>query len=92
VDAAGDFRGGGVPFAGVRDGKLPDVRLFLSCGGTGDLEKRLLAGTLEMVDRLKRAGFPEDRMEVHVEGWAEHNEESWERMVPRMLKFFFGRR
>lgn len=73
-------------------GQLPDVRLFLSCGGTGDLEKRLLAGTLEMVDRLKCVGFPEDRMEVHVEGWAEHNEESWERMVPRMLKFFFGRR
>lgn len=76
--------------AASRD-NLPDISLFLSCGGAGKLEEELLQGTLKMVDALKKAGFPDERMSVRIEAWAEHNEAAWERMTPFWLKFLLGR-
>ena len=71
-------------------GRLPAVKLFLSCGGAEGLEADLLAGTLKMADLLKKAGFPEKNMTVRIESWAEHNEEAWARMTPHWLRFLFG--
>ncbi len=70
---------------------LPDIRLFLSCGGAGELEGRLLTGTLKMAELLKDVHFPGQQMSVRIESWAEHNEEAWERMTPHWLRFLFGR-
>jgi predicted alpha/beta superfamily hydrolase len=72
-------------------GKLPDLRLFLSCGGAPGLETELLDGTLKMADRLRQAGYPEKNLSVRIESWAEHNEEAWARMTPHWLRFLFGR-
>ncbi len=72
-------------------GKLPDLRLFLSCGGRGDLETELLDGTLKMANLLRQAGYPEKNLTVRIESWAEHNEEAWSRMTPHWLRFLFGR-
>ena len=72
-------------------GKLPELRLFLSCGGAAGLEAELLDGTLKMADRLKAAGYPEKDLSVRIESWAEHNEEAWARMTPHWLRFLFGR-
>lgn len=69
---------------------LPKIRLFLSCGGKGDLEAELLKGTLRMVDALKLAHFPEKSLSVRIEAWAEHNEAAWSRMTPRFLRFLYG--
>ena len=69
---------------------LPDLKLFLSCGGAAGLEAELLGGTLQMADLLKSVGFPDDRMTVRIESWAEHNEEAWARMTPHWLRFLFG--
>ncbi len=73
-------------------GKLPDLKLFLSCGGASGLEAELLNGTLKMADLLRNVGFPEKDMTVRIESWAEHNEEAWARMTPHWLRFLFGRR
>ena len=72
-------------------GKLPDLKLFLSCGGAGELESQLLTGTLKMADLLHNVGYPEKKLSVRIEGWAEHNEEAWARMTPHWLRFLFGR-
>jgi predicted alpha/beta superfamily hydrolase len=72
-------------------GQLPDLKLFLSCGGAGELETKLLAGTLKMANRLRNAGYPEKKLTVRIESWAEHNEEAWARMTPHWLRFLFGR-
>lgn len=72
-------------------GKLPDLRLFLSCGGQGELETELLDGTLKMANLLRQAGYPEKNLAVRIESWAEHNEEAWARMTPHWLRFLFGR-
>lgn len=72
-------------------GNLPDLKLFLSCGGAGDLETRLQAGTLKMADLLRNAGYPDKNLTVRIESWAEHNEEAWARMTPHWLRFLFGR-
>ena len=72
-------------------GSLPDLRIFLSCGGAGELEGKLLPGTLKMADLLRNAGFPERDMSVRIESWAEHNEEAWARMTPHWLRFLYGR-
>ena len=72
-------------------GQLPELRLFLSCGGAGDLETQLLDGTLKMANRLRSAGYPEKNLTVRIESWAEHNEEAWARMTPHWLRFLFGR-
>ena len=72
-------------------GKLPDLKLFLSCGGAEGLEAELLNGTLKMADLLRNVGFPEKKMTVRIESWAEHNEEAWARMTPHWLRFLFGR-
>ncbi len=68
---------------------LPGIQLFLSCGGAAGLEAELLDGTLHMADLLKNVGFPESRMTVRIESWAEHNEEAWARMTPHWLRFLF---
>lgn len=70
---------------------MPPIRLFLSCGGKGKLEERLLQGTLHMADILKAAHFPEKDLSVRIEAWADHNEEAWARMTPHWLRFLFGR-
>ncbi len=72
-------------------GKLPELKLFLSCGGTGELEAKLLDGTLKMANLLRGAGYPEKNLSVRIESWAEHNEEAWARMTPHWLRFLFGR-
>jgi len=72
-------------------GKLPNLKLFLSCGGAGELETELLAGTLKMADLLRNVGYPETNLSVRIESWAEHNEEAWARMTPHWLRFLFGR-
>lgn len=72
-------------------GQMPELKLFLSCGGAAGLETELLDGTLKMADRLKSAGFPERNLTVRIESWAEHNEEAWSRMTPHWLRFLFGR-
>lgn len=72
-------------------GSLPGLKLFLSCGGAGELETKLLAGTLKMADLLKNAGYPEKDLTVRIESWAEHNEEAWARMTPHWLRFLFAR-
>lgn len=69
---------------------LPEVKLFLSCGGAAGLEAELLGGTLKMADLLKNVGFPDERMTVKIESHAEHNEEAWARMTPHWLRFLFG--
>ena len=69
---------------------LPDLKLFLSCGGAKGLESELLDGTLKMADLLKSVGYPEKNMTVRIESWAEHNEEAWARMTPHWLRFLFG--
>ena len=71
--------------------RLPDLRLFLSCGGAAGLEAELLDGTLKMANRLKGLGYPEKNLAVRIESWAEHNEEAWARMTPHWLRFLFGR-
>ncbi len=43
-----------------------------------------------MADLLKSVGFPDERMTVRIESWAEHNEEAWARMTPHWLRFLFG--
>lgn len=72
-------------------GRLPDLKLFLSCGGAGDLEGKLLDGTLKMADLLRNVGYPEAKLSVRIESWAEHNEEAWARMTPHWLRFLYGR-
>lgn len=72
-------------------GKLPDVKLFLSCGGAAGLEADLLDGTLKMANLLKQVDYPEENLTVRIESWAEHNEEAWARMTPHWLRFLFGR-
>ena len=72
-------------------GNLPDLKIFLSCGGAGALETKLLAGTLKMADLLRNMGYPEKNLSVRIESWAEHNEEAWARMTPHWLRFLFGR-
>ena len=72
-------------------GHLPELKLFLSCGGAGELEGQLLAGTLKMADLLRNVGFSERNMSVRIESWAEHNEEAWARMTPHWLRFLYGR-
>ena len=72
-------------------GNLPDLKLFLSCGGAAGLETELLDGTLKMADRLRSVGVPEKNLTVRIESWAEHNEEAWARMTPHWLRFLFGR-
>ena len=69
---------------------LPDLKLFLSCGGALGLEAELLGGTLQMADLLKSVGFPDERMTVRIESHAEHNEAAWARMTPHWLRFLFG--
>ncbi|HOU21117.1 MAG TPA: alpha/beta hydrolase-fold protein, partial [Kiritimatiellia bacterium] len=69
---------------------LPDLRLFLSCGGAAGLEAELLDGTLKMADALRKANFPEKNLMVRIESWAEHNEEAWARMTPHWLRFLFA--
>lgn len=70
---------------------LPDLKLFLSCGGTAGLEAELLDGTLKMADLLRKSSYPEQNLMVRIESWAEHNEEAWARMTPHWLRFLFGR-
>lgn len=84
---------GKASFQMVKDSgdKLPGIRLFLSCGGAGDLEARLLDGTLKMADLLKKTGFPGGRLMVRIEAQAEHNEAAWARMTPHWLRFLYGR-
>ena len=72
-------------------GNAPNLKLFLSCGGAGGLEAELLAGTLKMADLLRNVGFPEKKMSVRIESWAEHNEEAWARMTQHWLRFLYGR-
>ena len=72
-------------------GRLPNLRLFLSCGGASGLEAELLDGTLKMANLLKTVGYPEKNLTVRIESWAEHNEEAWSRMTPYWLRFLFGR-
>lgn len=72
-------------------GKLPNLKLFLSCGGAAGLEAELLDGTLKMADLLKSVGYPEKNLSVRIESWAEHSEEAWARMTPHWLRFLFGR-
>ena len=72
-------------------GNLPNLKLFLSCGGAGELESKLLEGTLKMADLLRSAGYPEKNLSVRIESWAEHNEEAWARMTPHWLRFLYGR-
>lgn len=76
---------------GADRGNLPNLRLFLSCGGAAGLETELLDGTLKMADRLRGVGYPEKDLTVRIESWAEHNEEAWARMTPHWLRFLFGR-
>ncbi len=70
---------------------LPDLKLFLSCGGAAGLEAQLMEGTLKMADLLRSVDFPEDHLSVRIEGWAEHNEEAWARMTPHWLRFLYAR-
>ena len=79
------------PMVEAARGQLPDLRLFLSCGGKGELEAKLLDGTLRMANLLKGVGFSEKNLAVRIESWAEHNEEAWARMTPHWLRFLFGR-
>ena len=72
-------------------GRLPELKLFLSCGGAGELEGKLLDGTLKMADLLRNVGYPEAKLSVRIESWAEHNEEAWARMTPHWLRFLYGR-
>jgi predicted alpha/beta superfamily hydrolase len=72
-------------------GKLPDLKIFLSCGGAAGLEAELLDGTLKMADLLRNMEYPEKKLSVRIESWAEHNEEAWSRMTPHWLRFLFGR-
>jgi len=71
--------------------QLPDLKLFLSCGGATGLEAQLMEGTLKMADLLRSVNFPEENLSVRIEGWAEHNEESWARMTPHWLRFLYAR-
>lgn len=71
--------------------KLPNLKLFLSCGGAAGLEAELLDGTLKMADLLRKVKYPETNLVVRIESWAEHNEEAWSRMTPHWLRFLFGR-
>lgn len=70
---------------------LPDLKLFLSCGGAAGLEAELMAGTLQMAGLLRSVGYPEEKLSVRIEGWAEHNEEAWSRMTPFWIRFLFAR-
>jgi predicted alpha/beta superfamily hydrolase len=72
-------------------GRLPSLRLFLSCGGAAGLETELLDGTLKMADLLRSVGYPEKDLTVRIESWAEHSEEAWARMTPHWLRFLFAR-
>ena len=72
-------------------GHWPDLKLFLSCGGATGLESELLDGTLKMADLLRKSGYPEKKLSVRIESWADHNEEAWGRMTPFWLRFLFGR-
>jgi predicted alpha/beta superfamily hydrolase len=72
-------------------GKLPELKIFLSCGGAAGLEAELLDGTLKMADLLRNMEYPEKTLSVRIESWAEHNEEAWARMTPHWLRFLFGR-
>ena len=78
------------PMVSASEDNLPDIKLFLSCGGAPGMEAELLEGTLQMADLLRRVGFPEKDLTVRIESWAEHNEEAWARMTPHWLRFLFG--
>ena len=78
------------PLVSASQDNLPDIKLFLSCGGTAGLEAELLEGTLKMADLLRNIRFPEKNLSVRIESWAEHNEEAWARMTPHWLRFLFG--
>ncbi len=71
--------------------QLPDLKIFLSCGGAAGLEAQLMEGTLKMADLLRNVKFPEENLSVRIEGWAEHNEEAWARMTPHWLRFLYAR-
>jgi hypothetical protein len=65
-------------------------RFLVACGGKGELEQTLLAGTREVVGAMRAAGWGEDALKVRIEGGEEHNEAAWAKLVPWILREFFG--
>lgn len=65
-------------------------RFLVACGGKGELERELLAGTREVVGAMRAAGWGEDVLKVRWEEGEEHNEAAWAKLVPWILREFFG--
>lgn len=68
---------------------LAHVRVYLSCGGAGRLEPRLLPGTQAVSDRLLARGLPPSAHRLDLDPAADHNELAWSRLVPVFLPFLF---
>lgn len=75
------------------DTPVPDLRIYLYCGGADPLEQKLLPGTREMADVLQQRGFRlDDNLMLTVDETAVHNEAAWQKVTGEWLAFLFPQR
>jgi predicted alpha/beta superfamily hydrolase len=76
----------------VREGGLlPDLKLYLHCGGGDATERELMAGVREMAALLQERGCDAARLMLREDPAGKHCESAWARWTPEWLAFLFGR-
>jgi predicted alpha/beta superfamily hydrolase len=69
---------------------LPDLKLYLYCGGGDELEQRLAADLHAMVKTLDAKGFAADRRKIVEDPSGQHNEATWARHTDDWLLYLFA--
>jgi len=72
------------------EGPRPGCRFLVACGGKGELERDLLAGTRETLAAMEASGWGAGPADVRIDEVEEHNEAAWAKLVPWILGEFFG--
>ncbi|MFH0880657.1 MAG: alpha/beta hydrolase-fold protein [Lentisphaerota bacterium] len=70
---------------------LPDLKTFLYCGEGDPTEKELMKGARDMNGLLQSKGMNEEHLLFKEDAGGEHNEMTWSKYTPDLLKFLFGR-
>ncbi len=72
----------------MKDESIP--KLYLYCGNNDSLEKNLFTFTNQMYERLKKLGYPENKLRYSVFEKGLHNEQWWRLYFPEALTLFMS--
>lgn len=86
-----NFENHSVSFDDVKNARnMPDLKIFLYCGGGDPIDKHLLPPMREMAGLLRNKGFKDHGNLLVVEQpSAEHNEKAWRDHTDQWLTFLF---